>query len=491
MSCSAQPARHPNDWTREQRRGVLKGRRRATSRESLPFDEFARDFGSRIRYQFDFERPLYALILGAGVSRSAGIPLASEMVRALKRGARLRRVSLGKARGESELSWCFRKLWAPDAVKRATSGGESHAASAREFLLSCIHRAQKEANVSHLVAAHLATAGIANPIITTNFDDLAVAAFWELPWTSADDEPHVIYDPEGAVRSNPRIADRVPIVLKAHGHHTSYGLGYLDRQIARAAPHVHKLMARLPRPTHGYIVVGYSGGWDDGVMQAFADPALMADKTIYWLYAGKREPDNKLIDRAGRHARIVFVRIESADLAFLRLWAAVPEDDGDGENVATAFGVGRHLLVEHLFSTPRGSRFDGNRKWSKKGYDWFNANLIQEDGQWKAQDAARLEELRRDLLPILDRIHAVDEKYLIADCTAAFRDSVPRKHEEETRRIEEVEMRELAAKVPVPMEWTRRNRVLLRLGLSESTGLQLGTLVLSGLSALSADLTRE
>jgi hypothetical protein len=39
--------------------------------------------------------------------------------------------------------------------------------------------------------------------------------------------------------------------------------------------------------------------------------------------------------------------------------------------------------------------------------------------------------LRKELLPILDRIDAVDEKYLIADCTSAFRGSVSRKQEEE------------------------------------------------------------
>jgi hypothetical protein len=88
------------------------------SRETLPFDEFVRDFTTRIRYQFDFERPVYSLILGAGASRSAGIPLAPEMVKALKRIGRLRRVSLDfvHKRGENPLSWCFRKLWGTGAA---------------------------------------------------------------------------------------------------------------------------------------------------------------------------------------------------------------------------------------------------------------------------------------------------------------------------------------------------------------------------------------
>lgn len=159
------------------------------ARPALPFDQFLKTFAWQVRYEWDFEHPLYCLVLGAGASRSAGIPLASGMVKALEKLAARRGIRVDK-RKKGDLSWYFRLVFG--SLKAKKPGAP---ASGREFLLACIHRAHKEANIAHLVAAHLATAGIFNPIVTTNFDDLALSAFWGLPWTTADDEPHVIYDP--------------------------------------------------------------------------------------------------------------------------------------------------------------------------------------------------------------------------------------------------------------------------------------------------------
>src|SRR5215475_6063585 len=73
--------------------------------------DFLKVFRGEIDYQHGAD-PLFGLILGSGASRSAGIPVAGEMVRALKQLAKLRNLRLGEGpKRKSELSWYFRKYF--------------------------------------------------------------------------------------------------------------------------------------------------------------------------------------------------------------------------------------------------------------------------------------------------------------------------------------------------------------------------------------------
>ena len=441
--------------------------------EVITHEKFVRGFSDSLRYDYDFENPLYTLILGAGASRSAGIPLVCDMVRALGKLARVRGLRLGApprhARGvrrESKLSWYFRRIFGSLEHERKESADEQHVSTGRDFLMSCILRAQREANVTHLVAAHLGSAGIINPIVTTNFDDLSLAAFWNLPWTGPGDEPHVIYDAPSVAKAHPRIARRVPIILKAHGHHTTYGMGILDRQIATLAPFVRDVMATLPKPSHGFIVAGYSGGWDDGVMRVLRDRSITRGKLIYWLFQGDKPPDNEHVRRVSSCSEVRFVPIVDSDLSFACLWGAIPGDD--------YFSVGRHLIPQHLFSFPPG--WMRSHTTPKIGvYDWFNPTLVRHgDGEWKLEDPEKFSTIKKQLLPILDRIEQWDDRHLIEDCISG-----PSSALQEFKGIQK-----LQKLVPVDIPWTRRNRKILRLGLGSGVDLQLGTLLLSGLCAL-------
>src|SRR6476646_523937 len=200
------------------------------------------------------EWPAFTLILGAGASRSAGIPLAGEMVSLLRLTAALAKVDIAQPRvRESELSRLCRTVLQRVVPETEWSDPE------REFLMGCISRAQREANITHLLAMHFVSLGLIGPVVTTNFDDLTLAAYWHLPYQSARKEPHIIYDPLTSSSARPRVAGGVPVIIKAHGHHTTYGLGILDKEIGHLASHVHETLRHLPRPHHGYMVVGYSG----------------------------------------------------------------------------------------------------------------------------------------------------------------------------------------------------------------------------------------
>jgi hypothetical protein len=121
-------------------------------------------------------------------------------------------------RSESEWSWTFRNALSDPFPEKA-----------REFIVKCVSRAQGEPNVTHLLAAALTHVSVFAYIATTNFDEQALGGFWSLPRDSYV-EPHVIYDPVAHSETSAKIARNVPIIVKAHGHHTTYGLGIIDAQ---------------------------------------------------------------------------------------------------------------------------------------------------------------------------------------------------------------------------------------------------------------------
>jgi len=183
----------------------------------------------------------------------------------------------------------------------------------REFLMGCMSRAHREANITHLVAMHFVSLGLIGPVVTTNFDDLTLAGYWNLPYQTARTEPHIIYDPLASSAAKPRVAAGVPVIIKAHGHHTTYGLGILDKQIKHLAGHVHETLRNLRKPYHGYMVVGYSGAWTDGVMTALSDRDLVKDKFIYWFHRGRAPPASLALDRIAKKAAVRFIEMACAN----------------------------------------------------------------------------------------------------------------------------------------------------------------------------------
>jgi hypothetical protein len=97
----------------------------------MELDSFLSSFAQlcRKRDSQAANRP-FALILGAGASRSAGIPLVSEMINALRLLAGASRKQIPETPdGETEWSWVFRQ------VLSAVAGHRPFADRAREFIV--------------------------------------------------------------------------------------------------------------------------------------------------------------------------------------------------------------------------------------------------------------------------------------------------------------------------------------------------------------------
>jgi len=408
----------------------------------------------------------FALILGAGASRSAGIPLASEMIKALRLLAHASRNEIPEnSTSEKEWSWVFRQVLSAVAPDRA------FADRAREFVVECISRARGEANVSHLLAAALTNGGIFRYIVTTNFDDQALAGFWSLPRGHKGlvyTEPHVIYD--AAAGPAPNIAAKVPVIVKAHGHHTTYGLGILDDDIEALAPTVQKTIQQLPPPEHGFLVVGYSGLWNDGIMRAFQDKAFMKGKAVYWFCTGPRPPADPLINAVRAVADVKFIRITDSDSLFLQLWDAVEANRDDEYDDRDILLFPAELFTfSTAFRTWMPTALVSKEDWWYPPYDWPNKKLA---------------DLRKRLLPALRRDDDNDEKLLLDECLPMSlknwfaRDALKARGPQ----LPHLEWLEMFKILPTAVPWTRRNRKLVIRALSDRCPPGLRYRILHGLS---------
>jgi hypothetical protein len=279
----------------------------------LELNEFLERFTNSIEDGFDHANNEYTLVLGAGASRSAGIPTSREMNEVFKRIARYRGRSIQNPGDQTDWSFLFSAAFGPDEHDDPYEGED------REFISRVVSLASREPNLTNLIAASLASLQIFQVIVTTNYDDLLLAGFWNLPPGIPYSEPHIIYNPRDRFRK-PSYGAQAPVVIKAHGHHTDYDLevGVLDHQIKTLAPYVKKAIKRQAPPRIGYIVVGYSGEWQDGIMEAFRDRNLMSGMTVYWFY--RDEVPSRIADEIWRTADLHFVRCPDSDLLFLRMW---------------------------------------------------------------------------------------------------------------------------------------------------------------------------
>ncbi len=426
-------------------------------------DAFMKRFVDSARRDWRVDGPAFTLILGAGASRSAGVPLAGEMVDVLQRIAGLSGLNIPQSpRSESLLSWSFRH------VTQQIPWEDEFFDYQREFIMACICRANREPNLAHLVAAHLCEAHIVGDIVTTNFDDLAPAAFWGLPFSTAYLEPYVVYHPRAEI--DLRAAPGVPVIIKAHGHHSRYGLDIIDRDIRNTAPFVKRIIASRPEPEIGYIVVGYSGGWPDGVMALLGDRKHMRGKTIYWFFVG-RQPDGPYIETVRKRSDVRFIRIADADALFLRMWHELHMDE---ENTRPPL-FGEHDLFNLARTVP--FRRPAAPEIVERWWDVWELRGTNRD----LRNHPRLVELRRDLLPLLKALDKWDDDCLLWDCAPASLRGRIRDRGGAESWIEPPEMRALGERVPIDIRWTRRNRKLLRLSLGNHVDPVMPFILLSAL----------
>jgi hypothetical protein len=251
------------------------------------------DLGRLLKEGKECGRPA-TVLLGAGASKSAGIPLARDLAEeATRKYPGETRAQAGK--GYAAVMDCLNASQQAKII-------EPHVAKAR-------------LNAAHAFLADLVRTEYVDLILTTNFDSLASLAL-----TYAG-EPHYEYDIANLRHFYVSVL-RPPAVLYLHGRFGAFVNVHSPERAAELGPSIKLICDYLVGRT--VIVVGYSGEVGDPVFAGLCSVPQFS-RGLVWTYHGDAEPkshvkDGLLLDH---RKACYYMRNQPADLLFPRLCAAV------------------------------------------------------------------------------------------------------------------------------------------------------------------------
>ncbi len=252
---------------------------------------------------------IYALLLGSGLSRSAGIPTGWEIVLDLIR-------KLANMEGEDcepdPVAWYEGKYHdVPDYSKLLKTIAKTP--TERKQLLKPYfepnrdeeERGLKQPTEAHKAIAELVTGGYIRVIITTNFDRLIEKAL-----EKEGVIPTVISTPDAAEGALPLVHSRV-LVIKVHGDYLDSRIKNTPEELAIYDKPIEALLNRV-LDEFGLIVSGWSAEWDAALCNAL-ERCKSFRFACYWAVRDEAgESARRLIDL--RQAQVL--HIKDADTLF-------------------------------------------------------------------------------------------------------------------------------------------------------------------------------
>jgi hypothetical protein len=265
-----------------------------------------------LAFSVQANKGVYALLLGSGISRAAGIPTGWEVVEDLIK-------KVAHAKGQK----CI-----PDAETwyRATFDEEPNYSKLlntlaksppeRNQILKDYFEANEEERarnlkvptIAHRAVADLAASGHLRIIVTTNFDRLMERAL-ELVGIV----PTVIDSPDKIEGAIPLIHSHCTII-KLHGDYMDIRIKNTPEELAQYDERMNKVLDRV-LDDYGLLVCGWSADYDTA-LEAAISRCQSRRYTTYWTYRDNRgEAARRLI--ALRDAQVI--KIEGADQFFSEL----------------------------------------------------------------------------------------------------------------------------------------------------------------------------
>ncbi len=254
-------------------------------------------------------RGIYALLLGSGVSRAAGIPTGWEVVLDL-----IRKVAhLQHENCEPDpANWYQAKFGtSPDYTRLLEMLAGSSAERAR--LLSTYfepNEEEKEQGLktpteAHKAIAELVANGFIKVIVTTNFDRLLEQAL-----ENTGIVPTVISTPDAAEGALP-VTHAKCTVVKVNGDYLDTRIKNTPEELAQFDDRINRLLDRV-FDEFGLVVCGWSAEWDTA-LRAALERCQSHRFTTYWASVGEDSPNAQHLITLRRAQRI---QIRSADTFF-------------------------------------------------------------------------------------------------------------------------------------------------------------------------------
>ena len=252
---------------------------------------------------------IYALLLGSGASRSAGIPSGWEIVVRLLR-------KLAAAEGDSpdvDPEQLYRQKYGEAPEYSTLLDRLAKTPAERQQLLRPYFEPNdqereeglKQPTAAHRAIAQLVAQGFVRVIITTNFDRLIEKALED-----AGETPTVLSSPDHVKGALPLIHTRC-CVLKVHGDYLDTRIRNSPAELEEYPREFNQLLEQI-LDEFGLIVCGWSADWDVGLRNVILRTPSRRFTTFWALRGDAGEEAQRLIG----HRQAQVIPIEDADAFF-------------------------------------------------------------------------------------------------------------------------------------------------------------------------------
>ena len=251
--------------------------------DTPPFTSGPADVLTRLAFSIYGNPGVYAILVGSGLSRAAGIPTGWEITLDL-----VRRLALaqGQPKQDDWLAWYSEKHGKEpsysDLVTELGASADERRAILHGYIEPTDEDLQEGRKVpakAHRAIADLVHAGFVRVILTTNFDRLLENAFRE-----RGTEPTVI-DSVDAIKGAEPLAHTKCYLVKLHGDYKDARILNTDAELSQYAPEYDALLDRI-LDEHGLVVCGWSGEWDVALRSAITRSASRR-YSLFWAARGR------------------------------------------------------------------------------------------------------------------------------------------------------------------------------------------------------------
>ncbi|MEV0642427.1 SIR2 family protein [Streptomyces sp. NPDC050619] len=246
---------------------------------------------------------VYALLLGAGMSREAGVPTGWEIVTDLVHRAAVARGADEELAVTDPESWWSRHGDGGPLGYSALLEALGNTPAARHKLLRGYFEPDgedrqdglKRPGAAHHAVARLVARGWVRVVLTTNFDRLTEQAL-----EAAGVQPQVVHSPGSLLGMTP-LAHARATVVKLHGDLTDLEARNTERELGEYPAAWAGLVDQVLEE-YGLIVCGWSAQWDQALAACFERRATRR-YPVFW--AAPHGPRGKAAELVARHGAVV------------------------------------------------------------------------------------------------------------------------------------------------------------------------------------------
>ena len=218
-----------------------------------------------LAFSMYFNKGAYALLLGSGISRSAGIPSGWEVEEKLIQMLG----DLQKVYGVKDWHQWYKERYGGPASYSSLLGELATTPTERESLMKPFFEpteeeresGKKEPTKAHRAIAQLAKEGYIRVILTTNFDRLL-----EMALEAEGVTPQVITHEGDIAQRTPLVHSDRPTIVKINGDYMDCKFRNTTEELDEYPEEMKQYLQRIFED-YGLVTCGWSGDWDKGLIR--------------------------------------------------------------------------------------------------------------------------------------------------------------------------------------------------------------------------------